>query len=157
MAIEGSKIYYKFDPWEVLGIEKPKTGSREARQEMADFLHTEILDYVGSGKSPVAGGAWKRSLSKEYKKRKADFSSDLFANMELTGDMLDSLQVVATPDGMIEVRIKGKNAAKADGHNNHSGKSRLPPREFIPKQDQHFKRSIESGMRDIAREFLDDE
>jgi hypothetical protein len=157
MTYDGSKISYKFDPWELLGIDKPARGAREARQEMAALILDEILAYVSNGNSPVSGGGWKKSLSKDYKKYKSQFSSSLFANMELHGDMLDKLEVVATPDGMIEVRIKGKQAAKADGHNNHSGDSRLPERRFIPDEGQTFKRQIIQGMKEIAKEFIDDE
>lgn len=147
-----SKLGFRFDPFELAGKEKPKSGIRALEAEICQYVLDQVLNHVGDGKSPVAGGAWKKSLSPEYKKRKAEVSSALFANMELTGDMLDSLECVRTRDG-IELRVVGaKNAAKADGHNNHSGKSRLPPREFIPKEGGSFKRNIISGIRSIIDE-----
>jgi hypothetical protein len=149
------KISYEFDPFELMGLPTPSSNVRLAKQELCEFILEEVLSHVGDGKSPVSGGKWKRSLSKDYKKKKSEISSSLFANMELQGDMLDSLECVINRAGNLELRIKGREAAKADGHNNHSGKSKLPPREFIPKPNQTFKRDIISGMRDIAEEFLD--
>ena len=142
------KVAYNFDPFELVGEEKPSGKLRQIKKEICDFVRDEVLSFVGSGKSPVKGGAWKRTLSPEYKKQKAKKSSALFANMELTGDMLDSLECVAVGENL-ELRIKGKQADKADGHNNHTGRSRLPRREFIPKENQTFKEQILQGIREI--------
>jgi hypothetical protein len=149
------KVSFKFDPYELVGLDRPGSGEREARHDIADFILEEVLNSVGAGKSPVSGGQWKRTLSPEYKKKKAAISSALFANMELQGDMLDALECVLTKDGMLELRIAGDQAPKADGHNNHSGKSSLPAREFIPKADQTFKRDILAGVKSIALEHFE--
>lgn len=156
MAI--NKVSYVFDPFDLVGVAKPKRRNiAAARREIADYVLDEVLNYVGDGKSPVKNGTWKRSLTPEYKKRKAELSSELFANMELTGEMLDSLEVTVRRDGKLELKIEGDQAPKADGHNNHSGRSPLPAREFIPKKGQTFKRQITSGIREIAREAIDGE
>lgn len=147
------EISFEFDPFDLVGLEAPAEGADEARKKMADFLLEKVLSYVGDGKSPVAGGEWKRTLSPEYKKVKSKVSSKLFANMELYGDMLDALEV-ADLGSDLSLRIVGPEADKADGHNNHSGKSKLPLREFIPKDGGTFKRDIIAGMRDIALDFL---
>jgi len=147
MPIKGNKIFFEFDPYE-LTKRAPAPGTvRMTKEEIAELVHEMILDYVGAGKSPVRNGKWKRQLSKDYKELKKEWSSSLFANMELKGDMLDNLEVLINPRGKIEVRQTGKQAAKADGHNNHSGKSKLPPREYIPKQNQTFKKPILDAMK----------
>lgn len=150
------KIAYKFDPEELTGEEIPKGRVREAMREIGEFVKEQVLSYVGEAKSPVAGGKWKRSLSKSYKDYKSEFSSSTIANMELTGDMLDALEVVNVGDEL-ELRIEGSEAAKADGHNNFSGNSTLPLREFIPKPNQTFKRDIIDGIRKIIKDFQDEE
>jgi hypothetical protein len=159
MAIQ--KVAYEFDPFELIGLDAPKDRStrREALEEIADYVRTEILQYVGDAKSPVKGGAWKASLSPAYAKLKAEISGSSKANMELTGDMLDAMECVITSRGTLELRIKGAEAAKADGHNNFSGDSSLPAREFIPNEDkgQTFKQPILNGMKQIARAFIDEE
>lgn len=148
------KIAFRFDPFELAGVERPKSGLTQAKQEMCDLILEEVLSHVGDGKSPVEGGKWKRTLSEAYKKVKAKSSSALFANMELTGDMLDAMECVIVGKDL-ELRIQGPEADKADGHNNHTGRSKLPPREFIPKEGQTFKRSIRQSLKSIAEEFMD--
>lgn len=148
------KVAFRFDPFALAGVEKPKGRINEAKREIAQMVLDKVLESCAAGKSPVSGGKWKRSLSKEYRDRKLAQGGNPFADMELTGDMLDSLEVVFS-GSELELRIRGKEAGKADGHNNHSGKSPLPPREFIPKQDQTFKRDIIQEIQRIAREKAD--
>jgi hypothetical protein len=160
MAIK--KLVYEFDPVELLGVSLPEGRSkrREVLEELADYVRTEVLSYVGDGKSPVAGGQWKRSLSPEYKKVKEKISGSTFANLELYGDMLDALEARVTSKGTIQFGIwDATEAAKADGHNNFSGESELPAREFIPNEDknQTFKKPIVDGMKAIAKEFFNGE
>lgn len=147
------ELGFTFDPFELTGKEKPKKNVSKLKREMKDFIREEVLSYVGEGKSPVQNGAWQRTLSKDYKKKKSKYSSASFANMELKGDMLDALDVVESGSNL-KLRVAGaKQAAKADGHNNHSGLSSLPPREFIPKEGQTFKRKIIQGLRDIIDKY----
>lgn len=150
------KVSFVFDPFELAGVEVPRTKRDQAARAIADFVREEVLDHCGAGKSPVAGGSWKRSLSPEYKKKKLETSGVGFANMELDGDMLDALNVVKTRGGKLSLEVGGSQAGKADGHNNHSGKSKLPAREFIPKKGETFNKSILAGIRAIAMEYTDD-
>jgi hypothetical protein len=155
------RVVYEFDPFELSNSEKPRGASRrDALNEIADYVKTEVLSYVSEGKSPVKGGEWKRSLSPEYKSIKEKISGSNFANMELTGDMLDALEARVTSRGTIQIGwFGGEQAAKADGHNNFSGNSTLPRRQSIPNADegQTFRPDILRGMREIAGEFLPEE
>ena len=156
MTATKNEIYFDFDPWALAGKKKPKDKSElaAAKREIADFVLEAVIDAVGDGNSPVAGGKWKKSLSPAYKKLKSKESGVSFANMELTGEMLDSLEVV-NQGSKLRLRVKGEAAGRADGHNNHSGKSKLPPREFIPKDKGTFKRQIIMDIRDIIEEHSD--
>lgn len=155
------KISYEFDPFELVGLEPPASARdrKAALDEIRDYIRTEILQYCGDGNSPVQGGSWKRTLSPEYKKIKEKISGANFANLELYGDMLDALECVITSDGNLSLQIVGSEADKADGHNNFSGKSELPPREFIPNEakGQTLKQPIRIGIKAIAESFLDDD
>lgn len=153
MTIKGNKIFFEFDPFELANVEAPKTNIREAKKKIADLVLTEVLDYVGGSRSPVSGEGWKKSLSADYKKLKSKISGNTTANMELYGDMLDSLECVVNSAGMLELRIQGGEAAKADGHNNHSGESSLPQRRFIPDEGQTFKRDILEKIKTIAIDY----
>jgi hypothetical protein len=154
----GYKVIYEFKPFEDNGLDLPaRNARRDALEEIASYVRDEILQYVGEGKSPVSGGEWKKTLSPEYKKIKNEISGVKFANMELYGDMLDALDYKVKTDGTISIGwFGGEQAAKADGHNNFSGKSTLPVRQSIPKPGEVFKRDIVAGMKEIAKTFLED-
>lgn len=150
------KVAFNFDPFDMLGIDKPadKDQARAIAKSMAEYVLTQVVQTVGDGRSPVAGGSWKRSLSKDYKAAKVKQGGNPYADMILYGDLLTNLDCVVTRDGNLELRNTGKEAAKADGHNNFSGKSSLPLREYIPKEGQTFKRDIMAGLRAIAEEAI---
>ena len=123
---------------------------RRAKDEVGEFLIDSILQNVGTAKSPVKGEVFP-VLSKDYKKEKAGEGRGTKANLELSGDMLDSLVFKHTEKG-VKVGIIGGEAAKADGHNNFSGKSQIPQRRFLPEEGQSFKSGIESEVNSIIRE-----
>lgn len=131
--------------------------TKSLKDEVGQYLVEQILSDVGSGRSPVRGERWKNSLSKKYKKYKANFSSDLTANMELHGDMLDALKY-KTKGGVVEVGIFDYDQAqKADNHNKFSSASKttaLPKRQFIPNEEegQTFKRDIIQEIERILEE-----
>lgn len=155
MAIK--KVAYEFDPFEELGIDPPKSAAMraDALEAVAEYVKTAVLEYVGEGKSPVRGGPWKRSLSPEYRKLKAEESGVTIANMELSGDMLDALAVVRKRGNNLSLQIEGAEAPKADGHNNHSGDSKLPERRFIPKENETFRSDMWAEIRRILQEYED--
>lgn len=153
------KVVYEFDPFELTNLDKPgKQDRAKALDKIAEYVRDEILQYVGEGRSPVAGGKWKQGLSKEYAKRKGEFSSSTIANMELTGDLLDALEARVVGNKIKVGWFGGDEAAKADGHNNFSGESTLPARQSIPNVDENqtFRRDIVQGIKAIAKEFIED-
>jgi hypothetical protein len=95
-------------------------------------------------------------LSKEYKKKKQEEGLEGVPNLEESGDMLDSLDFKVTRDG-IEIGIFGKDAPKADGHNNLSGDSILPERRFIPAIGEGFTTSIEKEVDRIIADAMAEE
>lgn len=128
----------------------PRNQRAETKALVGDFVVNEILRFVGSGKSPVKGekSTFPR-LTKEYAQDKK--GGNTTANLDLMGDMLDSLTFKNTRNG-IEVGIfQGSEVPKADGHNNFSGESKLPRRRFIPSEDQGFRQRIERGIKDIVQ------
>lgn len=155
MAIK--KISYELNPFREFGIKVPKQNKAEALEEIRDYLLEQVLSYVGDGTSPVEGESWKRALSKEYKKKKSEQSSATYANLELTGAMLDALEVKELNSEKLALGIfDADQAPKADGHNNHSGKSELPRRRFIPSEGQSFKKPITQGIKEILMRYSED-
>jgi hypothetical protein len=134
----------------------------ETLEEVGEFIVTSILDNVGSAKSPVHKGKYKKSLSPDYKKLKSAISGNSTANMELYGDMLDALEFKITDqEGILEVGYfeESGQVAKADNHNKFSAKSKktkLPYRQHIPRPNERFKDDIMSEVVRIIRDASKD-
>jgi hypothetical protein len=145
------EVIYEFDPFEITGIKKPRGVSRkEILKDVGDFVVETVLSEVSKTNSPVKGHGKFPKLSKDYKAFKRSQGAGTKPNLELEGDMLEALRFT-TKEGKVQVGIKGKQGDKADGHNNHSGDSRLPLRRFIPTEDETFKQSIVRGIKDIIK------
>jgi len=129
----------------------PAADRESVKKDVADYVLEAVLSDIGEGRSPVYGTNWK-GLSAAYKKEKEAEGSKGIANLELTGDLLDSLD--AQPDGnYIVFGVFDKSQEKkADGHNNLSGDSKLPLRRFVPASGETFRAGIMSGINDILDE-----
>ncbi len=152
-------VKYEFDPFELVKAEPLPRGMKQyAMEDIADFVLESVLVNVGDQNSPVSGhyGGF-RKLSKEYKKRKDSEGGTPVPNLELSGEMLSALEVKRKGATLV-LQISGKEAGKADGHNNHSGDSDLPLRRFIPKEkdEETFKRDILSGIARIIESYRGD-
>jgi len=125
------------------------------KEEVGNYIVEQILEDASNSRSSVSGKLWK-GLSKDYKAEKAKISGSLKANLELHGNMLDSLTFKKYRDG-IEVGFFDKNEAqKADNHNKFSSKSKktkLPKRQSIPKKNENFRKSILNEIDAIKEEF----
>ena len=111
---------------------------------------------MASEKSPVSGESWPKLKKGSYRDRKAALNGNTLANMELEGDMLDSLKFKTTSEG-IEIGFFNKEAAKADGHNKLSGRSnKTPKRRFLPRTGQRYNPSITEEIKRIALDAIGD-
>jgi hypothetical protein len=134
--------------------EIPSSDRSKALKEIGQYLVEAILADVGETRSPVTGRMFKK-LSADYAEKKAEESSSPVANLELSGDMLDSLDFKVVGN-KVEVGIWGDEADKADGHCNHSGKSDLPERRFIPVKGENFRPDIRSEVENILSSYADE-
>jgi hypothetical protein len=135
-----------------LGLSKlPKRVRERVADEVGNFLVETTLISIDQGKSPVSGGEFKRTLSPEYKELKKREGGTPVANLELNGDMKDQLDFEVTKDG-VRIGVFGDRAPAADGHNNLSGKSKLPRRQFLPDEGQNYKGETK---REVARIIAD--
>jgi hypothetical protein len=126
---------------------------RTIQSEVADFLVEQTLTSVSEEKSPISGGEWKKKLSKEYAQKKETEIGNKKADIQFSGRTLDQLKAEPTSDG-IKIGVFGERAPVADGHNNLSGKSSLPTRQFLPKEGQNYKGSIKSEVDRIVADVL---
>lgn len=126
--------------------------------EVGQYLVEQILESCGRSKTTVQGGKWKQGLSKKYAEYKKNQSSSVSANMELTGDMLDSLKF-EVKGNKVEVGIFDYDQAqKADNHNKFSSASKstkVPQRQFIPKKGEQFRSDIRREINQIIQEAID--
>jgi hypothetical protein len=154
-----AKYGYEFDPFKLTGVKVPKENREDALADVANFLREEALNYIGSGKSPVKDGPWKRSLSSGYKPKKAEESSSVFANLELSGDLLDALDVDVKANKLF-YGVSGDQAGKAEGNNIGSygrDEDESKARRFIPIDGETFKKPILDGIKAILKEYAEEE
>jgi hypothetical protein len=126
----------------------PKSLTDDIKAEVGDFVLVSILDYVGEGKSPVSGRAFKQ-LDKNYADEEK--GGRRTPNLELEGDMLRSLEFKNTSKG-IEIGIF--DSSQAPKAYNHNVGDTLPKRQFIPEPRQRFVGEIEKGINDLVNRRL---
>lgn len=137
----------------VSDIDAPDEIKDKIKDEVGSYLLEQTLLSIAETKSPITGEAWKSTLSPEYRKEKQKDGATPIANLENTGSMLQALDYEVTDEG-IKIGIFGKEAGKADGHNNLSGDSSLPQRRFLPDEGQDYKRAIDSGVDAIIADIM---
>jgi len=128
------------------------------KREVADYLVNEVLRKVKSGISPVKSEGRFRILDPKYAtKEKAGVRT---ANLELEGDLLESLTARPADGAFIKYGHEGTQVPKADGHNQLSGKaktwalkSKHPKRRYIPSDNQKFIPEITEEITAIIRQF----
>ncbi len=126
----------------------PKEVRDDIKSEVGEYLVESILDYVGDGRSPVTGQQFKQ-LSKPYADEEK--GGRRLPNLDLEGDMLNSLVFKETKNG-VEVGIfDSGEAIKAYGHiTGFEGHPWLdgvaPARPFIPGTKGNFTGKIMEGV-----------
>lgn len=125
----------------------------EAARAIGEFLVEQTLDSLADVRSPVAGGKYKRTLSPAYAKIKKAETGSTDANLDLSGQMISGLDA-EVDDDLIEYGVFGDRAPIADGHNNFSGESTLPRRQFLPEVGQLLRPDIRDGVQQIVNDAL---
>jgi len=142
-SITASEIDFTQD---LIGI--PKKDHKSILAEVGELLVEQTLTNLADSKSPVSGAPYKKTLSKDYGKKKEAETGSKAANLDLTGDMINSIDFEIDGDTLL-LGVFGDDAPKADGHNNLSGKSDLPERRFLPKKGESYKREISSLIEEV--------
>lgn len=131
-----------------------KAQKKEVLDQIGELLVEQILSACADSTSPITGRAFKK-LSKDYAKLKMDEVGSTDPNLDLTGEMLGSLDYHVNGDE-IEIGVFGSDAPKADGHNNFSGKSNLPERRFLPGEGEKFTGDVMSLIDDTIQSYKAD-
>jgi hypothetical protein len=154
------KVEYEFDPFAIAGVDGDALTAaqrKEALDEIVDFLLESVRLDVAESRSPVTGRAFK-GLNKDYKALKEEEGGTPVPNLEMTGDLMDSLEIKQGKGGRLLLTVSEDQMGKADGHNNHSGDapSWMPRRPFIPDASagETFRPAIRDGIAEIVEALL---
>jgi len=149
--VSKNEIYSTIDlSTELKGVSK--ADQDQLKEEIGELLVEQILESLADVQSPVQGGKYKATLSKGYAKKKQEETGSTDANLDLSGDMISSLDY-RVKGNTIQVGVFGEDAGKADGHNNFSGKSKLPTRQFLPQEGQQFRSDIMKLMAETVENY----
>jgi len=135
------------------GVSASRQAKRNAAEIAAEIIIENIQTDLNATKSPVSGEQFKR-LDDAQKRIKRKRGEPTIPNLELSGTMRDQLDVKVTGSGKIEVGVFGDAAPRADGHNNLSGKSALPLRQFLPKEGEDFRSGIQRELNQVIAEAV---
>lgn len=138
------------------GRELPRRVKKRIQEEVGSFLVEQTLVSMDQKKSPVSGAPNFPALSPMYKKKKLAEVGSGEANLEFDGIMKDEVNFEPTENG-ISIGVFGERAKAADGHNNLSGDSNLPLRQFIPNEGQKYKQGIAKEVERIVADIIAEE
>ena len=134
-----------------------RAAKKRIQEEVGQYLVEQTLIAMNEKKTPVQGGSFASTLTSDsYKKLKKAEVGSTEANLEFTGTMKDELDFEATENG-IAIGVFGDRAGAADGHNNLSGKSSLPKRQFLPDEGQNYKKNIQQEVQRIIADIVAEE
>lgn len=154
--------YSKEEIWKDFKPKLPEWLDSDEREELmgeiGEYILSEVLDYVGEGKSPVTGEAFQ-VLSEKY--ADDEKGGKRLANLDLNGDMMRAVEYQVEAD-RIKIGIFDEDEAiKAYGHNTGfkghkwlDGKA--PARKFIPNEKENFSKEILLGVKELIDDFLSD-
>jgi hypothetical protein len=138
------------------GQKLPKRVRDRIADEVGNYLVETTLISIEQGKSPVSGEGSFKALSPDYKALKKREGGTPKPNLEFNGDLKDQLNFEQTKNG-VKVGVFGDRAGAADGHNNLSGKSKLPKRRFLPDEGQNYKSDTRKEVDRIIADIIAEE
>lgn len=153
--VSKSEIYSAIDITDELkGLPVDLKG--DLKEQIGELIVEQILESLADVRSPVQGGDYKTKLSKGYAKKKQEETGSTEANLDLSGEMINAIDY-RIKGNTIQIGVFDKtNAGKADGHNNFSGMSKLPTRQFLPKEGQDFRNDIKNLIEETVEGFKAD-
>lgn len=132
----------------------PRDKREAAKAEVMDYIKEQVIADIGEATSPVTGAKFKK-LSKEYAEEKSEVSSNVIPNMELTGAMMDALDVVDKGGSKIEIGwFDEEQAVKAF---NHTTGDTVAKRPLLPSPKDDFRGGIMSEIASILDGYRDEE
>lgn len=157
-----SKVTFKINLSDLVESDKLAEVSDSAKKkvlkEINEFVIDKILLDTSKQTSAVTGEEFE-ALSPEYKKYKVKVGGVPRPNLELSGDMLDALKGIVRNSDETEIGIfKRSEALKADGHCHTGvfGESKIPQRQFLPKEGETLRDEIMNDVETLANRLIED-
>lgn len=143
-----SKVSLELDLEELFGR---KIKDASLRQQIAEDALNIVLRRTLQGYGVERGRAVKfKPYSKAYAKRKGQTKVDL----EQKGRMLNSLRLISSSPGKVEIGIDDDNAPKAHGHmTGMDGLGPLPRRSFLGLTEDDLRKMKSSYKTDVQNLF----
>ncbi len=143
LIVDEDLVAQEFDMEDLLGVDlsSDETLAAEIGQDIVQFIQDRAADNKGIG-----GKALKSPYSKAYSKT-TEFElagkSPGDVNMRLTGDMLESIEVLGFDNNVLTVGIEGGEAPKAHGHmTGKNGEVPAMKREFFGLTEKEFQEIV---------------
>jgi hypothetical protein len=145
LIVEEDLVAQEFDLEEILGVDlsQDETLAAEIGQDVIEFIQKRSLDGQGIG-----GKKLKSPYSKAYTKT-TEFEvagkAPTDVNMRLTGEMIDSIEVLDFDGSVLTVGIEGDQAPKAHGHmTGKNGEVPAMQREFFGLTENELEKILDN-------------
>lgn len=146
MILEEDLVAQDFD------LEKITGRDFSENEELLFDIGDAVADHIrerAAAKKGLGGKPLPAPYSKEYAKS-ADFKlfgkDEKIVNMRLTGDMLDSIEIIEAEGSQLRVGIADENAPKAHGH--MTGKNGT-----VPKMERKFFGLTPDELKGVLKKF----
>lgn len=120
------------------------------KQEIGEFLIDQTIRSCSNARSPIDNSQFQPLADGPYRDKKKREKGTIKANLQFSEKMLSALDFRLTNEG-IKIGVFGSRAPVADGHNNFSGASQLPTRQFLPTEG--YSASIEKYIERVIKEY----
>lgn len=123
-------------------------------KQLGETIISESRRFIAVGTSPVLGER-RYPAYKNEDRYPGDRKPRRPVNLELTGEMLDSLQYQTRENGIRYGILSASDEVKTRAKANNEGTQHVPARPFIPdKPGQQFNLSIMTKIKDIVSKRL---
>lgn len=154
MPIKKDDVSFTYDVSEHLkGV--PEDDREDAALDAGEAALEKIVDYMDRQKSPVKGFRrnFERLQNERYKAYKQKRVGNKKANLRLTGNMIESLDVDADDDSFT-ISVVGNSSDIAKAYNHIEGDT-VASRPFLPNEDrnQTFKADVVKAIKEAIKRY----
>lgn len=128
-----------------------------AKDDAAEVLKVNMLEMIHAGRSPITGRKFPK-LTKDYEQKKKSEGGSGNPDLELSGEMLDSLDV-RVKGKKLQIVIDEEQFGKAEGNNIGSygrDPNQKKARKFYPEDGERYTEAVLGDVKSILRDAIDE-